>query len=140
MSTLVTLLLCVIPPPPTAAIDVVDKVEVNHFYNEEGQLVFDQLIWYDWSPKDHRDQVRAWRLVKTPETLPVRIQGTDTYLSWWADKDIERKVYARSRTETWTQYDPELAEREYLPKEERKELSTLPIKGTAHGKGSSNSR
>lgn len=132
MSTLVTLLLCVIPPPPVALEDTADKVEVNHLYNEEGQLVFDQLIWYDWSPKDRRDQVRAWRLVKVPEILPRRQWGSNLHLSHWMDGEILRKVYARSTTETWTQIgvdgDPELAEREYLPKEERKELSAPPTK------------
>jgi hypothetical protein len=29
--------------------------------------------------------------------------------------------------ETWTQYDPELVEREYLPKERRRELRTVKI-------------
>lgn len=128
MSTLVTLLLCVVPPPPVALEDTVDKVEINHFYDPEGRLVFDQLIFYDWYAKDQRDQVRTWRLVKSPEILPRRQWGSSLHLSHWMDGEILRKVYARSVTETWLQHDPELAEREYLPKEERRELSAPPTK------------
>ena len=26
----------------------VDLIEVNHFFDEQGRLVFEQLIFYDW--------------------------------------------------------------------------------------------
>jgi hypothetical protein len=33
-------------------VDRVDLVEVNHFFDEQGRLVFDQVIFYDWRPSD----------------------------------------------------------------------------------------
>jgi hypothetical protein len=109
--------------------DRVDLVEYNHFYDEQGRLVFDQLIFYDWSPDDARYQVRAWRLIKKPAQVPQRdINGKGFYCSW-QDGDLLRRVHAVTMRETWTQHDPELTEREFLPKERRRDLAPgRPIK------------
>ncbi len=45
----------------------------------------------------------------------------------WNDGEILRHIRAASFRETWTQHDPELLEREYLPKEERRELKTIRV-------------
>jgi hypothetical protein len=45
----------------------------------------------------------------------------------WQDGEQIRHIYSKSIRETWTQYDPELVEREYLPKERRKELRTVKL-------------
>ena len=39
----------------------VDLIEVNHFYDENGKRVFDQLIFWDWKPAEAAHRVRAWR-------------------------------------------------------------------------------
>lgn len=109
-------------PTEDVARERVDLMEVNHFYDEQGRLVFDQVIFYDWSPEHSRYMVRAWRLVKNPTQLPERDWREGGYLAVWQDGEVVRRVQAPSMRESWTQYDPELAEREYLPKERRKEL------------------
>src|SRR5262245_22979763 len=109
-------------PTEDVSREKVDLMEVNHFYDEQGRLVFDQVIFYDWSPEHSRYMVRAWRLVKNPTQLPERDWRDGGYLAVWQDGEIVRRVQADSMRETWTQYDPELAEREFLPKERRKEL------------------
>jgi hypothetical protein len=109
-------------PTEDVAREKVDLMEVNHFYDEQGRLVFDQVIFYDWSPLDSRYMVRAWRLVKNPTQLPERDWRDGGYLAVWQDGEIVRRVQAASMRESWTQYDPELVEREFLPKERRKEL------------------
>jgi len=45
----------------------------------------------------------------------------------WQDGEQIRHLRSKSIRETWTQYDPELIEREYLPKERRKELRTVKV-------------
>ena len=45
----------------------------------------------------------------------------------WHDGEQIRQIRSKSIRETWTQYDPELVEREYLPKERRKELRTVKV-------------
>lgn len=69
-----------------------------------------------------RTNVRAWRLVKSPSQIPERDWGGRGYLASWTDGKLNRHVVAADYRETWTQYDPELAEREILPKERRRPL------------------
>jgi len=123
LGTLALLLLSIVPIDDVVC-DRVAVIEVNHFYDDQGRLVFDQAIFYDWSPGDSRYMVRAWRLVKNPNILPVRDWTTGRYRSFWQDGEQLRDIHALSFRETWTQYDPELVEREFLPKERRKELRT----------------
>lgn len=105
--------------------EVVDLVEVNHFHDSEhGARVFAQQIFYEWV-NDHYE-VRAWRLIKSGDQWPQRDWERGGYRALWKDGDVWREVRAKAFRETWTQYDPELIERENLPKENRKELMQLP--------------
>ena len=108
-----------------ALVDHVDLIELNHFYDDNGRLVLDQLIYYDWSYEDNRFQVRAWRLFKKDSQLPVYNSLDKNYAARWYDGQILRKVYAKHFRETWTYYDPELTEREFLGKDKRRELRVL---------------
>ncbi len=114
-----------IAPQEDVARESVDLIELNHFYDEHGRLVFDQVIFYDWSAGDSRYHVRAWRLVKNPSQLPQRDWAGGGYSAMWQDGEQIRNIRSKSIRETWTQHDPELVEREYLPKEKRKELRTV---------------
>jgi len=115
--------------PQDVAVEEVDLIEVNHYYDEHGRLVFDQLIFYDWCDRSGRFQVRAWRLLKKPEQMPRRNWRTGHYTAIWKDGDVLRKVRSKAISESWTQHDPELAERRHLAKEKRRDLlriSRLP--------------
>ena len=114
--------ICGLSPQEDVASEQVDLVEVNHFYDDQGRHVFDQVIFYDWADGHGRHMVRAWRLVKNPAQLPQRNWTDGTYTALWYDNDVLRKVRAKAMRESWTQYDPELIERETLPKEKRTEL------------------
>ncbi len=104
--------------------DSVDLIEINHYHDARGEHVFDQLIFYDWSSQKRRFQVRAWRLIKSESQLPRRDYLQGTWIVRWHDDGVLREVTASSRRETWTQYDPELAERENLPQDQRLELTS----------------
>jgi hypothetical protein len=114
-----------IAPQEDVARESVDLIELNHFYDEHGRLVFDQVIFYDWSAAEARYNVRAWRLVKSSAQLPQRDWKGGGYSAMWQDGEQIRHIHSKSIRETWTQYDPELVEREYLPKERRRELRTV---------------
>jgi hypothetical protein len=103
--------------------DRVDLIEVNHFFDEQGQPVFDQIIFYDWSPQMGRYLVRAWRPLRTSAQIPQRDWEQRDYVAVWHDGTTFRKVRAATMRETWTQYDPELVGRAYLPREQRGELA-----------------
>ena len=116
-------------PADEATVDQVDLIEINHFYDDQGRLVFDQVIYFDWSPEHSRYQVRDWRLLKALGQVPLRDWRDGGYVSEWEDfkqRNGLRRVRAKSVRETWTQYDPELVEREFLAQEKRAELTRIP--------------
>lgn len=106
-------------------IDQVEVIEYNHFYDEQGRHVFDQLIFFDWSPHENRYQIRDWRLIKTVSQAPYYDSARGVYVATWHDGLTLRQVRAAGIRETWTQHDPELIERSVLPKEHRRELSDV---------------
>jgi hypothetical protein len=122
MNAILACLLLSVVPPVDPVEERVDLIEINHFYDEQGRLVFDQAIFYDWYEEDERHMVRAWRLVKHPAQLPQRDWQNGGYLAVWLDGEVLRAIRSESLSETWTQYDVELVEREWLPKERRREL------------------
>ena len=100
--------------------DLTATVEVNRFYNEQGSLIFTQLIWLDES-----GVVIAWRLVKTPSMLPALDRPRGEYVVTWHDGEVLREVRSRSLKETWTQYDPEVQQRDVVPQCRRRELTAV---------------
>jgi hypothetical protein len=105
--------------------DQVAVIEINHFHDEQGRMVFEQLIFYEWCEKSGRFQVRAWRLLKSESQRPRYDFTTREYTTHWFDGDLLREVRAPNLVETWTQHDPEVTERNYLAKEKRKELTAV---------------
>lgn len=115
-------------PSDDVVVDSVDMIEVNHFHDDEGGHVFDQLIFRDWDAQANRFQVRAWRLLKFTGQWPTHNWLTGRYEIIWHDGEITRRVEAKAMRETWTQHDPEMRERDYLPKEKRRRLYAPRIK------------
>ena len=58
-------------PVEDIAIDRVDLIELNHCYDEHGCLVFEQIIFYEWSPHTSHYNVKDWRSLKVISQLPV---------------------------------------------------------------------
>jgi hypothetical protein len=108
--------------------DRVDVIEINHFVNDCGAVQLDQIIFYDWSTSQDRYLVRAWRTLKDPAQLPMKLPNGTYQASWHDSRDgnVLRKVTARSVIETTTTYDPETVNQEYLDRNARRELRTPP--------------
>jgi hypothetical protein len=118
--------LCTTPVDPVAR-ESVDRITVHAFYDDQARLVFDQLLFEDWSHNAERFQLRAWRMVKSNTQLPVFSVSRDCYECRWQDGDMERVISAKSVRRIATQYDPEIEERNHLPKEMRRELIRKPV-------------
>ena len=106
--------------------DHVDLVELNHYYNEKGRHVLDQVIFYDWSSAAGRYQIRDWRMIKRVSQIPRRDWRLGGYVAVWHDPlegNVLRKMHAANLRETWTQYDPEIVERSFLKKDKRRKLA-----------------
>jgi hypothetical protein len=113
-------------PTEAAVVEKVDLIEVNHFYDEQGRPVFDQCVFYDWTQERERYDVLAWRLIKTGDQYPQRNWGKGGYTAIWYDGEVLRHVNAAAFRETDTQHDVELVEREWMPKDMRRELLPMP--------------
>lgn len=115
-------------PVEDLVLDRVDLVEINHYYDDKGRHVLDQIIFYDWSQRHGRYQVRDWRMLKHETQIPRRDWEGQGFVAIWHDPidgDVLRKVQAKSLRETWTQYDPEIVQRDSLPKDSRRKLTKL---------------
>lgn len=97
----------------------VDLIELNHFCDQDGREVFRQVLFYDWSPGHRRYIVRAWRLVKSESMIPRRHWSPPRYECLWHDDGLLRQVTAPAFRETWTQHDPERANRKIVSEEDR---------------------
>jgi hypothetical protein len=131
---LALLLLSTLPrlTPPT---EQVDLVELNHYYedHDDAKWLFDQVIFYEWNRDLDYFEVRDHRLMKVAgedytrrDMALTRVHAHGYYLASWRDYGKHYQVIARHYRETWTQYDPELVEREKLPKEKRRLLFVKP--------------
>lgn len=124
MATILATLLMGTVPYAGPVQDTVDLIEVNHYYDyDTALLIFDQVILYRWCPYEARYEVVAWRLLKQESQRPIRDWERGGYVATWHDGDILRQVRSVAYRETYTQYDPELAAREHLPKDRRVQLT-----------------
>lgn len=128
MKALVLLLASLVAAPSSheESGERVDLIEVNHYYDENGKHILDQVLFYEWDDREARYQVRAWRLLKVPSQFPRPCANGQGYETTWREGKDARVVQAPKFRETWTQYDPELLERRVLPREERHELFQAP--------------
>lgn len=95
----------------------VDVIEVNHPIDiATGKETFSQFIFRDYDGKDF--PITDWRLVGDKRLT----KHGDHWRLTWVDGGRLKSVRADSVIETVTDYDPELAERERVPKEKRKLL------------------
>jgi hypothetical protein len=120
LQAIVIAALCIVPQS-TVLRESVGAIERNFYYDEEGRLVFEQVIFCDVI--DGEEQVVAWRLIKDPCIIPKR-DWQGGYVATWMDADTVRQVRTGSVRESWTQFDPELVAREKLPNEKRRGLTT----------------
>lgn len=113
--------------------EYVDLIELNHFFDQQGRLVYDQVVFYERAPETGRFQVRAWCLVEDREYLnrrPVKNQETELYQVDWFDTDqrLLRKITSRLYRESWTQVDPERSDKKFHDERLRISLIQNPKK------------
>lgn len=110
----IAMVLCILPTPGEPVRDQCDVIEKNTVYSYEGTQSLCQ--WVFWQ----RGHVRAWRLFKGERAYRDFERGG--YVMRWHDGEIFREVRSLSYEESHLQYDPELEDRNFRPKERRKEL------------------
>lgn len=116
----IAVLLLGIIPLDMPIVETVDSIETSNFYDENAKLVFRQRIFRNFNPHTNTFEIVDWRLIKDE-----RNYVHDKRLTFH-DGQVMREVRAISAYTTHFQHDPELVERELLPKEMRREL-TRPV-------------
>ena len=113
---------------PTAAAESVDLIEVNHFYDDLGRHVYDQVIFYEWAQDVGQHHVRAWCLLDNPARTPFKSYQTDRWQIIWYDRDqrMTREIQSEHFRETWSQVDPERANKKLLDEKLRTALIQSP--------------
>lgn len=111
------LFLGIVPQSPAVLSDSVATLEIQSFYDDEGRLIFTQLIGWN-----ENETVRFWRMAKTESHRPTRDWQHGGYRVTFEDGDKMRTVTSASFRETWAQHDSELENRAVLPPEQRKPL------------------
>lgn len=133
-STLLPLILAVPSPFSGSGRTIherVDLIELNHFYDDLGRHQYDQVIFYEWSPDYCRLHVIAWCLVEEDlGRIPRQEPGSREYVVRWFDRDskIRREVRSKLYRETWSQVDPERANKKLL--DEKYRISLLRVTDT----------
>lgn len=120
---MIVLLLLSVLPRDTAIRESVDLIEVSHVFDGEGREHLTQIIFWGWRGSWY--EVIAWRLVKSDNQLPIHDWSNGGYTALWQDGEVLRKVHAPAVRESWLQYDPELADREFCPAECRPGLKQV---------------
>jgi hypothetical protein len=122
---LALLLVFAIASNPFEVSETVDLTELNHFHDENGCHVYSQLIFYDWDEAKGRHVVRAWRLVDRP----IKLQSNRFA---WYDRDEfrNREIVAKYTKESWSQVDPERANKKILDEKLRTGLIKTGNKDT----------
>lgn len=103
----------------------VDLIELNHFYDRHGKHQYDQIIFYEWSPDYRRFQVIEWKLVENDlAAMPHRRPKIREYVVSWYDEElrIEREVHSRIFRQSWSQIDPERANKQLIDEKYRVSL------------------
>ena len=126
---LVTLLLMTLGESSASSVctEEVDLIELNHFHDCLGRHVYDQVIFYEWSDELQRYHVRAWCLVEDREPVsrrPTRSYTDNRYHVRWYDRDqnLNRRISSQHYRESWTQVDPERANKKLLDERLRTSL------------------
>ena len=96
----------------------VDVIELNHVYDDRGEIRFHQLIYWRWHVSDRKYHVAHWRMVD--EHYYVARHGIgwrDSYQM--PDFGVRYAVDANSYRETWTSYDREIIDHAEWPVDRR---------------------
>lgn len=123
-------------PPSGVTQENVDLAEYNNLYGPDGNAVIDQIILWNWDVSDKAYRCAGWAQVPTKEKEVVHgkskfkdrepvggIYGVKTedgrYKTIINTAGKTRIIYSDLFRETWTQNDPEMDDRAFLPKEKR---------------------
>lgn len=121
--TLAVLLLAIVPQEPGIVREECGRLEYNSVHcDQTGDLRLTQLIGWDWHEDEGCWHVVFWRHAKRNTHYPRRDWEHGGWVVTFEDEGRLVQVRAASFEESWTTTDVELDDRQFYPKEQRREL------------------
>lgn len=107
-------------------VENVDCIELNHFHDRAGKMVFEQVIFWDRVPETGRFHVRAWCLVDDTNVSnrPSKNELNGLYEVVLSSQHqiVLAKITSRLYKESWTTFDPERYDKKCLDESNRVSL------------------
>ena len=97
-----------------------DMIEVNHLHTLDGEPTFTQVIFWKWYEDKSEYHCRAW-------TMNEKLSFNGKTAAFMEGK-TPRRVRATHMKESWTQYDPERTDKEYVAETDRVKLVQRALK------------
>lgn len=116
------LLLAIVPLPDCVLRDRCDLTEQNFFYDENGKLVFEQIVWFDFERGTGTERIVDWRMAKEPSMEPYYDHSSREWVTRFFDNNVLREVRSKFGRTVWLQYDSEVTAREDYPVHLRRKL------------------
>ena len=114
------------PPVDGGAVvvDEVHQIEVHHMYDERGQHIYSQLIFWE-ATEHHGMRIVDWRLLKAGRSKPVFDPNSRKWITRFVERGTVREIRADKLSESASCDDPELVNREVWPKKNRRGLTPV---------------
>ena len=94
-----------------------DLIELNHVYDLEGNHQFSQVIAWDWCDNCATFHAAGWQMLENGRTGPKRIFHKN---KWRFAGRNGSAIEANGFRRTWTQFDPEMIDRQTFPEQLRR--------------------
>lgn len=108
----------VMPLRDNAITEQVDMIELNHLHDQNGEPTFDQIIFWKWHQDEAAYHVRAWTM--GDHAFVYRRPAFAIFPD--AANRTTRKIRTVHFKESWTQIDPERADKHGLNEDHRLRL------------------
>ncbi len=108
--------------PFAPVLDSLPIAEDNIYYDEYGKRVFEQIIFYRYYSDMSAYHVADYRMSDKGTILIFFSRSLNQYVYLIYVEGLLREIRVNSRFISWTQYDPEVWDRNFLPMSDRKKL------------------
>lgn len=121
----------------------VDMIEYNNLYDENGDALLDQIVLWNWDIHDKAYRCCDFAVVGTPPPQPNKPgekkdckpssemnypmkMPNGSYRTIVSKLGRTRVIYSNLMRETWTQFDPEVADQEHIQRHQRVKPAQTP--------------
>lgn len=129
LATLVTVIGVVTSSCEPAIVEHVDMVEINHLHDANGKPLIIQWIFWEWYEDESNCHVRLYKEAYEHDREKLMRVGDFTRFDFWdGSTESHRRIFVSHTKESWSQVDPERADKEHVAETERIRLVQRVLK------------